>query len=96
MTLHELRTNHRQGILELAAQYGAHNVRVFGSTLHDGTGADSDVDLLVELEAGRSLFDLGGLQVDLEDLLGCRVDLLTEPGLHWTLRDRILQEAVAL
>ncbi|MCS6940336.1 MAG: nucleotidyltransferase domain-containing protein, partial [Roseiflexus sp.] len=56
----------------------------------------SDVDFLVQMEPGRSLFDLGGLQYDLEQLLGCRVDVVTEQGLKMRLREEVLREAVAL
>ena len=57
---------------------------------------DSDVDFLVDLEMGRSLLDLGGLLMDLQELLGYRVDVVTEKGLRQRIRDRVLQEAVAL
>jgi len=96
MTLDELLRTKRAEILEIAARHGARNVRVFGSVARGAAGADSDVDLLVDMEAGRSLFDLGGLLVDLEDLLGCPVDVLTEEGLRERIRTRVLEEAVAL
>ena len=57
---------------------------------------DSDVDFLVDLEPGRSLFDLGRMVMDLQDLMGRKVDVLTEKGLHWYIRDRVLEEAIAL
>ena len=56
----------------------------------------SDIDILVDLEPGRSLFDLGGLLMDLQDLLGHPVDVVTERGLRDRIRDRILKEAIAL
>jgi len=71
-------------------------VHVFGSAARGEAGPDSDVDLLVELEPDRSLFDLGGLLMDLQELLGCEVDVVTEQGLHWYIRDRIIAEAHAL
>lgn len=83
----------RQEIAELAARHGATNVRVFGSVARGEAGPDSDVDLLVELEPGRSLFDLGGLTADLRDLLGRRVDVVTERSVSRYLRDRVLREA---
>ncbi len=55
--------------------------------------ASSDVDLLVELDEGRNLFDLGGLLMDLQDLLGRKVDVVTAKGLHWYIRDRVCAEA---
>jgi predicted nucleotidyltransferase len=96
MNIDERLRENRDEVLRLAARHGAYNVRVFGSVARGEARADSDVDLLVELEPGRSLFDLGGLLMDLQDLLGCKVDLVTERGLHWYVRDRILQEAVPL
>ena len=96
MTLEELLKSHREEILRIAAGHGARHVRVFGSTVHDEAGPDSDVDVLVDLEPGRSLLDLGGLLMNLEELLGCRVDVVTEAGLHWYIRDRVLREAVPL
>lgn len=86
----------REEILRIAARHGARNVRIFGSVARGEADETSDIDLLVELEPGRSLFDLGGLQYDLETLLGCHVDVVTERGLKARIRDRVLQEAVAL
>jgi len=74
----------------------AGKIRVFGSIARGEAGPDSDIDLLVELEPGRSLLDLGGLLMDLQDLLGHRVELVTEGSLHWYIRDRVLKEAVPL
>ncbi len=84
--------------MNLAAQYGAYNVRVFGSVARGEADldSDSDVDFLVDLEMGRSLLDLGGLLMDLQELLGCRVDVVTEKGLRQRIRDRVLREAVVL
>jgi predicted nucleotidyltransferase len=86
----------RDEIVRLAALHGARNVRVFGSVARGDARDDSDVDLLVELDPDRSLLDLGGLLMDLQDLLGRKVDLVTEKGLHWYIRDRVLREAVPL
>ncbi len=86
----------RAEILRLAAERGAYNVRIFGSVVRGEAGPESDVDFLVNMEPDRSLFDLGGLLMDLRDLLGCEVDVVTEAGLHWLLRRRILKEAQAL
>lgn len=81
-------------ILRLGAVYGAHNPRLFGSAARGEADPQSDVDLLVELEPGRSLFDLGGLQFELERLLSCPVDVVTERGLKARIRERVLREAV--
>lgn len=86
----------REEILQIAAKHGARRVRIFGSVARGEADAASDFDLLVEMEPGRSLLDLGGLLMDLQDLLGCRVDIVTEKGLRERIRDRVLREAVAL
>ena len=86
----------RESILRLAAEHGAHNVRVFGSAARGDQGADSDLDLLVDMEEGRSLLDLTGLWLDLEELLGGRIDVVTDRSVSPYLRDRILAEAVPL
>jgi predicted nucleotidyltransferase len=87
---------HREEILAVAARHGASNVRVFGSVARGEADDRSDIDFLVDLEHGRSLFDLAGLLVDLEDLLDRPVDVATVPGLKTRIRDRVLAEAVAL
>ena len=84
----------RRDILRAAKLRGAGKVRVFGSVARGEAGPDSDIDLLVELEPGRSLLDLGGLLMDLQDLLGRRVHVVTEGALHWYIKDRVLSEAV--
>ena len=96
MDLEELKTTKRRAILDLAARYGARDVRVFGSVVTNQAGPDSDVDFLVNLEKGRSLLDLGGLLMDLQELLHCPVDVVTEAGLRERIRQRILTEAVPL
>ena len=90
-----LRT-HRDEVLRIAARHGAYNVRVFGSFARGQADADSDIDLLVDLERGRSLFDLGGLLMDLQELLGRQVDVVTANGLRDRIRDRVLKEAIPL
>jgi len=96
MSLDELLKTRREDILRTAAEYGAYNVRVFGSVARGEADSESDIDLLVNMEPGRSLFDLGGLLTDLEELLGCNVDVVTEDGLRERIRERVLKEAVAL
>lgn len=90
-----LRAN-REEILRLAAKHGAHNVRVFGSMARGQARPDSDVDLLVDMEPGRSLIDLGSLLMDLQDLLGRQVDIVEPEGLYWYARHYVLKGAVAL
>lgn len=94
MTVEELLKEKREEILRIAAKYGARNVRVFGSLTRGEADAASDIDFLVEMEPGRSLFDLGGLQADLEAYLGCGVDVVTEKGLKPRIRGRVLSEAL--
>jgi hypothetical protein len=86
----------REEILRTAARHGARNVRVFGSRARGDAGPQSDLDLLIEAGPERTPFFPGGLIADLEDLLGCRVEVVTEEGLHWYIRDRVLEEAVPL
>jgi uncharacterized protein len=95
MNIQSLREK-REEILQVAAKHGARTVRVFGSVARGEADAASDLDFLVEMEPGRSLLDLGGLLMELQDLLGCRVDVVTEKGLRERIRDRVLKEAVAL
>jgi predicted nucleotidyltransferase len=94
MTQMELLKRNREQILSVAASHGARNVRVFGSVARGDADSISDIDFLVDLEPGRSLLDLGGLQADLESLLGCRVDVVTERGLKARLRARVLHDSV--
>ena len=96
LTLDTLRIEKKSEIIRLAELRGCRNVRVFGSLVHGENRPDSDVDFLVDLEPGRSLFDLAGRMADLEDLLGAEVDLATTKGLHPYIRDRVLAEAQPL
>ncbi|PSQ96793.1 MAG: nucleotidyltransferase [Bacteroidetes bacterium SW_9_63_38] len=91
-----LLSHHREEILRLAHRHGAHNVRVFGSAARGDNTEDSDVDVLVELEEGRSLVDRVALKQDLENLLGKTVDVVTEASLHPRMRKQVLREAVPL
>jgi uncharacterized protein len=86
----------RREILSLAARHGARNVRAFGSLARGEAAAESDVDLLVDMEDGRSLLDLVAFWQDVEELLGCHVDVITDGGISPYLRDRIYAEAVPL
>ena len=86
----------REEILRITAKYGAHNVRIFGSRVRGDARPDSDVDFLLEMPPGCSLLDLGRVTMDLQDLLGCRVDVVEPEGLHWYIRDKVLKEAVPL
>lgn len=96
MSLNEVVNAKRHDILRIAAKHGAYNVRVFGSVARGDAGPASDLDVLVDMEPGRSLFDLGGLLFDLQELLQCDVDVVTEKGLRQRIRERVLGEAVPL
>ena len=96
MDIPTLLAENREEILRAAARHGARNVRIFGSVARGDARPDSDLDVLVDMEPGASLFDMGGLLVDLEELLGCKVDVVTERGLRQRIRDRVLREAVPL
>ena len=95
MKLEELRAANKEQILSLATSYGARNIRIFGSVARGDHRETSDVDLLVEFEKGRTLFDLIDLRLDLRDLLGVEVDIVTPNSLH-RLRDDVLAEAKAI
>ena len=83
-------------IRRIARKWGAEDIRLIGSVARGDARPDSDVDFLVRLEAGRTLLDLGGLQSDLQDLLGCPVDIATESGLKASFRESVMSEARAL
>ncbi|MDZ4739454.1 MAG: nucleotidyltransferase family protein [Alphaproteobacteria bacterium] len=86
----------REAVLDLARRYGVTRVRVFGSMAREDATEESDVDLLVDVGEATTGFGLGGLLMDLQDLLGRRVDLVTEQALHPSIREKILSEAVRL
>ena len=95
MTLDTLRGEKRAEILRVAEAHGARNVRVFGSVVRGDNRDDSDVDLLVEFEEGKTLFDLIGLKLDLQNVLGATVDVVTPNSLRY-IRDRVLAEALPI
>lgn len=96
MKLNRMVADRRDAILEVARRHGARQVRVFGSAARGSAEPGSDLDLLVTLDPGRSLLDLVAIKQDLEELLGCDVDVVTEPALSPYFRDRVLEEAVQL
>jgi len=89
-------TNNRTKILDLARKHGIHNVRIFGSMAKGSATLSSDVDLLVDLDEGYDLFDLGACLMDLQDLLHRKIDMVTQDALHPRIREKILREAVPL
>lgn len=96
MGIEEMLRSRREEILEIARRHGADQVRVFGSVARGEAAADSDIDLLVRTGPQTSSWFPAGLILDLEDLLGRKVDVLTEGALHWYIRDKILSEAIPL
>ena len=96
MALERLLEEKKEDILRICAEHGARNVRIFGSTVRGEADRESDLDLLVEFEPQRSLLDQADLVFELEELLGRKVDVVSESGLYWLLRRRILSEAQVL
>lgn len=86
----------RGAILRICRRHGAHSPRLFGSIARGQAAPDSDVDFIVEMEQGRSLLDQAALLVELRDLLGRDVDVVTVQGLRDRIRERVLNEAVPL
>jgi uncharacterized protein len=90
MGIGQLVKEKREEILRIAAKHGAYNVRIFGSVARGEAGPESDVDFLVDVGADHSSWFPAGLMVDLEDLLGCKVDVVEPEGLHWYIREQVL------
>ncbi len=96
LALNKLLQEKREDILRIAKEYGASNIRIFGSVARGESDAKSDIDLLVDLEQGRNLMDLGGLLMDLQDLLDHKVDVATEEILRAHIREPVLKEVIPL
>jgi hypothetical protein len=96
MEINELIKKRRKDILRLASKHGARNVRLFGSAARGEADDRSDIDFLVDMQPGRSLLDMGGLLMDLRELLGRDVDIVTERALKKRIRDRVLKEVIPL
>lgn len=94
--MHPLVQTYRSEILALAERHGLRDVRLFGSMARDDSNETSDVDLLVTLAPGTTGLALGGMLMDVQDLLRCKVDIVTEAGLHPAFRQRVLREAKRL
>ncbi len=86
----------REEILQIVARYGARDARIFGSRARGVARPDSDLDILVKLDPGRNLLDIVAIKQDLEDLLGCPVDVVTEAAISPYIREQVLQEAIGL
>jgi hypothetical protein len=96
MTIRDELLSKREQALEIAARYGASNVRVFGSVVREEATETSDIDLLIDPNPDWSLLDFIGFKQDLEDLFGRKVDLAIEDSLHRRIKARVLREAVPL
>ncbi len=96
MNLNAIVKSNRDEILRITTAHGANNVRVFGSVSRGEATGESDIDILVRLDRGRSLLDLIAIKQDLQDLLGSPVDVLTEDAVSPYIRDQVLEEAVSL
>ena len=96
MHLNELLKSRRDEIIRISVKHGARNVRVFGSVARGDADEKSDIDLLVEFKIGTTLLNHAALMLDLEELLGVKVDVFSDRGLRDRIRDRVLREAVAL
>lgn len=89
----DILNRHRNEILKIAAKHGAYNIRLFGSLARGEATDESDIDLLVSMKKGRTYFDLVGLWQELEEFLGCKVDVLTDGAVNPYLKKQILAEA---
>jgi len=96
MALEELLKEKREVILRICAKHGAHNVRVFGSVARGEADEQSDIDLIVEFDPERSLLDHAALWLELQDLLGCKLDVVSDRGIKPRIRERVLREAIPL
>ena len=96
MTIEHLVWENRDDIQRIAARHGAHNVRVFGSVARGGAGPESDIDLLIDVGPTTSSWFPAGLLLDLEELLGRRIEVVTERALNPDIRERVLDEAIRL
>lgn len=97
MKLKQLLLEKREEILKIAEKHGAYNVRIFGSVAREEDNEQSDIDFLIDydLENTTPWFP-GGLLIDLENLLGRKVDIATDDSLHYFIRDKVLEEAIKL
>jgi predicted nucleotidyltransferase len=96
MTLEELLKENREAILRICAKHGARNVRIFGSVARGEADEQSDIDLIVEFDPERSLLDHAALWLELQDLLGCKLDVVSDRGIKPRIRERVLREAIPL
>ena len=96
MKIEKILEKKREEILKICAKYGAYNVRIFGSVARGEADSLSDIDILVQFEPGRTLLDHAALWLELEEVLGCKVDVISEKGLKPRVKERVLKEAIPL
>ena len=96
MNIDTLLKKKRDEILEIAARHGARKIRVFGSVVAGKSGPDSDIDFLVDLEPGKTLLDIVAIKQDLEDILDCPVDVVTEEAISPYIRSEIVEKAISV
>lgn len=96
MNIRELVIENRDEILRISMKHGASNIRIFGSVARNQETNKSDLDILVDLEKGRSLMDHAALIIELQDLLGCKVDVATERGLKERIRAQVMKDLIPL
>jgi len=86
----------RGEILEIGRRYGAHDLRIFGSVARGDQTENSDLDIIVRFDPGRTLFDQGGFLMELQELLGVKVDVISEGAMRPRFREHVMKEAVPL
>ncbi len=96
MDIYKRLQENKDRIKDIGKVHGVYHIRLFGSVARHEADEKSDIDLLIEMEPGRSLFDLSGFLVDVEELLNWPVDAVTEKGLKPRIRDQVLREAIPL
>ncbi len=97
MKLKDLIKEKREEIISLSAKHGAFNIRIFGSVARGEDTANSDIDFLIDYDLSKtSPWFPGGLLIDLEELLGRKVDIVTEKSLHPSIKEKVLKEAIKL
>jgi uncharacterized protein len=95
--LQQLLTEKREEIIKIASKHGAFNIRIFGSVARGEETENSDIDFLIDYDLNKiSPWFPGGLIMDLQDLLGCKVDVITAKSLHYFIKDKVLEEAINL
>jgi predicted nucleotidyltransferase len=96
MNLAQIKTQYSGPIAEIAKRRKIGNIRIFGSVARGEESEKSDIDFLVHLLPGANLLDLSGFNLDLAELLKCRVDVVSDNSIHWSIKDKIIAEAVSL